>query len=217
MNREIPVVIFLGAPGAGKGTQATFLAEAKSIPKISTGDMLRNAVHEDSELGRKVQMIMKEGRLVDDETMLSLVKERIGHNDCQNGFILDGYPRNLAQASALETVLTQNMKLIVLNIQVSEDEIVKRIAGRRSCGQCGRVYNVYFRPPESDEKCDVDGAALFQRSDDDESVVRKRLATYKEETLPLIQHYRDRKLLQVINGLQDQDAVRKAVITAAER
>jgi len=214
---EIPVVIFLGAPGAGKGTQATYLAEAKSIPKISTGDMLRSAVHEDSELGRKVQMIMKEGRLVDDKTMLSLVKERIAHNDCRNGFILDGYPRNLAQASALDTVLTPEMKLKVLNIQVSEEEIVKRIAGRRTCAKCGRIYNIYFRPPDFDEKCDLDGASLCQRSDDDESVVRKRLATYKEETLPLIRHYRDRKILQVINGLQAQAAVRKAVLAAVDR
>lgn len=217
MNREIPVVIFLGAPGAGKGTQAAFLADAKSIPKISTGDMLRSAVCEDSELGRKVQRIMKEGRLVDDETMLSLVRVRIGQDDCKNGFILDGYPRNLAQAAALETVLTLEMALKVLNIQVSEDEIVKRIAGRRTCGKCGTIYNMYFHPPESNERCDLDGESLFQRSDDDESVVRKRLDTYKKETLPLITHYGNKKVLQVINGLQSEDAVRKAVLAAIDK
>lgn len=217
MNKEIPVVIFLGAPGAGKGTQAAFLAEAKSIPKISTGDMLRSAVSEDSELGRKVQRIMKEGKLVDDETMLSLVQGRIAQNDSRNGFILDGYPRNLAQAAALETVLTPVMRLKVLNIDVSEDEIVKRIAGRRTCRKCGRIYNIYFRPPAVDGQCDIDGAELVQRSDDDESVVRKRLATYKEETLPLIRHYRDRNILEVINGLQPEDAVRQAVLAAVDR
>lgn len=216
MNRQIPVVIFLGAPGAGKGTQAAFLAEAKSIPKISTGDMLRSAVTEDSDLGRKVQRIMKDGKLVDDETMLSLVKERIAQDDSRNGFILDGYPRNLAQAAALETVLTPVMRLKVLNIDASEDEIVKRIAGRRTCSKCGRIYNIYFRPPASDERCDVDSAGLVQRSDDDESVVRKRLATYKEETLPLIRHYRDRNILEVINGMQPEDLVRKAVLAAVD-
>jgi adenylate kinase len=216
MNKQIPVVIFLGAPGAGKGTQAAFLAEAKSIPKISTGDMLRRAVTEDSDLGRKVQRIMKDGKLVDDETMLSLVKDRIAQDDSRNGFILDGYPRNLAQAAALETVLTPVMRLKVLNIDASEDEIVKRIAGRRTCSKCGRIYNMYFRPPASDERCDVDNAGLVQRSDDDESVVRKRLATYKEETLPLVRHYCDRNILEVINGMQPEDVVRKAVLAAVD-
>ncbi len=195
---SIPVIIFLGAPGAGKGTQAAHLSRMKSIPKISTGDMLRSAVHEDSPLGRKVQSIMKDGGLVDDETMLNLVKERISKPDIRNGFILDGYPRNLKQAAQLEEVLPPDRNLIVINIQASEDEVVKRIAGRRTCPKCGHVYNVHLHPPANDEKCDVDGSDLFRRPDDSEQVVRKRIATYKKDTLPLIDYYKKQGVLKAI-------------------
>ena len=214
MNRSIPVVIFLGAPGSGKGTQAAYLAHERAIPRVSTGDMLRQAVQEDSELGRKVQTIMEEGRLVDDETVLNLVRERISRPDCRNGFILDGYPRNLSQAFQLEQVLTPEMRLRALNIHVSDEEVVKRIGGRRTCPECERIYNVYFRPPNVDEKCDFDGATLSRRSDDDEVVIRKRLATYKKETMPLIKHYQEMSVLRVIQGMQSEDEVRKVVLEA---
>jgi adenylate kinase len=207
-----PVIIFLGAPGAGKGTQAAHLSKVLGIPKISTGDMLRSAVHEDSPLGRKVQAIMKDGGLVDDETMLNLIKERISKPDCKTGFILDGYPRNRKQALQLEEVLPPDSKLIVINIQVSEDEIVKRIAGRRTCSKCGHVYNMYFRPPADDEKCDIDGSALFRRADDAEPVVRKRIMTYKKETLPLIKYYQKKGVLKAINGIQQQNTVTEQVL-----
>lgn len=214
---SIPVIIFLGAPGAGKGTQASHLSRMKSIPKISTGDMLRSAVHEDSPLGRKVQEIMKDGGLVDDETMLTLISERISRPDSQQGFILDGYPRNRKQASQLEEALPPNKRLIVINIQVSEEEVVKRIAGRRSCPKCGHVYNVHLHPPKDDEKCDMDGAELFRRADDSEEVVRKRIATYKKETLPLIDYYKKQGVLKSIHGIQPQDIVTQQILEVVEK
>lgn len=208
---SIPVVIFLGAPGAGKGTQAAYLSKHKGIPKISTGDMLRAAVQEDSPLGRKVQQIMKDGGLVDDETMLNLIKERISKPDSENGFILDGFPRTCPQAEGLEKILPPNSKVIAINIRASEDEVVKRIAGRRSCPKCGTVYNVYFHPPKVDDQCDLDGTPLFRRNDDSEEVVRRRLKTYKRETLPLIGFYKKRGGLKSINGIQSEDVVMAAV------
>jgi len=212
MNRQIPVIIFLGAPGAGKGTQAEHVAKLKSIPKISTGDMLRAAIQQESDLGRKVKGIMTEGKLVDDETMLSLVVDRIHQPDCENGFILDGYPRNLQQAGQLETVLENYHKMVVVEISVSEEEIVRRIAGRRTCPSCHRIYNVYSRPPKENERCDVDGTALFRRSDDQEDVVRKRIETYKNETLPLIEHYQQKGILHVIDGSQPEDLVMAGIL-----
>lgn len=211
---SIPVIIFLGAPGAGKGTQAAYLSKLKSIPKISTGDMLRSAVQEDSPLGRKVQQIMKDGGLVDDETMLNLIKERVAKPDCKDGFILDGYPRNQKQAAQLEEVLPKEMRLVVINIQISEEQVVKRIAGRRSCPKCGNVYNIYFHPPKDDEKCDLDGTPLVLRADDQEDVVRKRIKTYKKETLPLIAYYKKRGVLTAINGIQQEKAVADKIIEA---
>jgi len=213
---SIPVVIFLGAPGAGKGTQAAYLSRAKGIPKISSGDMLRAAVHEDSPLGRRVHEIMKNGGLVDDETMLSLIKDRISKPDSSDGFILDGFPRNRHQAEELETVLPLHGRVIAINIQASEEEVVKRIAGRRNCPKCGHVYNVYFHPPADDEKCDLDGTTLFRRNDDSDLVVRKRIMTYKKETLPLIDYYKKKGVLKAINGVQPQDDVTHEVLAAVQ-
>jgi adenylate kinase len=209
--KPIPVIILLGAPGAGKGTQASRLSRSLGIPKISTGDMLRSAVMQDTPLGRKVKAIMNNGRLVDDETMLSLVKERIDKPDAKHGFILDGYPRNLKQAEQLESVLDDDMQPYVVEIGVDEDEIVKRIAGRRTCPLCQRIYNNYFSPPKNDERCDSDGAALFRRNDDSEDVVRKRIDTYRNETLPLMAHYKDRGVLRVVNGMQSEEEVAKQI------
>jgi len=212
----IPVVIFLGAPGAGKGTQASTLSKSKGIPKISTGDMLRTAVSEDSPLGRKVQEIMKDGGLVDDETMLNLIKERISKPDSERGFILDGFPRTCRQAEDLEKILLPNSRIVAINIRASEEEVVKRIAGRRTCPKCGTTYNVHFHPPADNEKCDLDGTALFRRNDDAEDVVRKRLKTYKKETLPLIDFYKKKGVLKSINGVKPEEEVMKAVLSAVE-
>jgi adenylate kinase len=204
MNKAIPVIIFLGPPGAGKGTQAAYLSRERSIPKISTGDMLRHAVQDDSELGRKVKEIMNDGGLVDDATMLSLIEDRIYRQDCEKGFILDGYPRNVVQASQLQGVLKPHMQIRAIEIKVSEDEVIKRVAGRRTCPRCERIYNVYFHAPQTNEKCDIDGSKLFRRNDDSEKVVKRRIATYKKETIPLIDHYRTLGVLKIINGIQPE-------------
>lgn len=212
MEKVTPVIIFLGAPGAGKGTQAELLSERKSIPRISTGDMLRHAVQDDSELGRKVKEIMNEGRLVDDETMLVVVQERIRRPDCHDGFILDGYPRNVAQAASLVQVLEPYMKMRVIEISLSDEDILKRVAGRRTCPECEQIYNIYFAPAKNNETCDFDGMKLFIRKDDREDVVRKRLATYKKETFPLIDHYRKLGVLNVLNGFQPKDKLAEQIM-----
>ncbi len=214
--KPIPVIIFLGSPGAGKGTQASMLSRSRNIPKISTGDMLRNAVLHDTELGRKVKEIMNNGGLVDDETMLSLIKERISRPDCRIGFILDGYPRNLKQAKQLGPVLDPDMHICAIQIDVSEEDVVKRVSGRRTCPQCERIYNTYFHSPQNNEKCDDDGAALYRRNDDSEEVVRKRLATYKRETYPLIKHYKDLGVLRAVDGSQHEEDVAKEIEDSLE-
>jgi len=154
---------------------------------------------------------MNSGGLVDDETMLSLVKERTSRPDCRIGFILDGYPRNLKQAKQLEPVLDPDMHICAIQIDVSVDEVVKRVSGRRTCPQCNRIYNTYFYPPQNDEKCDDDGAGLYRRNDDSEEVVRKRLATYKRETYPLIKYYKEQGVLRVVDGSQPEEEVAKEI------
>jgi adenylate kinase len=173
---------------------------------------LRHAVQEDSDLGRKVKEIMNDGGLVDDTTMLSLIEDRINRPDCENGFILDGYPRNVRQAAQLQNVLKPHMQIRAIEIKVSEDEVIKRVAGRRTCPKCERIYNVYFHAPKDNEKCDTDGSKLFRRNDDTEKVVRKRITTYKKETLPLIDHYRSQGLLRVIDGIQPEEQLADMIV-----
>ncbi|MGC3871792.1 adenylate kinase [Halomonas sp. GXIMD04776] len=182
-------LILLGPPGAGKGTQAQFICEHFGIPQISTGDMLRAAVKEGSELGRKVKEIMTSGGLVSDDIIIALVKERISEPDCANGFLFDGFPRTIPQADAMKEA---QVKLDhVLEIAVDDEEIVKRLAGRRVHPNSGRVYHVEYSPAKEDGKDDVTGEALIQRDDDRESTVRNRLAVYHEQTKPLVDYYRD--------------------------
>ncbi|MFQ3786156.1 adenylate kinase [Halomonas sp. A29] len=180
-------LILLGAPGAGKGTQAQFICERYKIPQISTGDMLRAAVKEGSELGLKVKEIMTSGGLVSDELIISLVKERIAQPDCENGFLFDGFPRTIPQADAMKEA---GVKIDhVLEIAVADEEIVKRLAGRRVHPGSGRVYHVEYNPPKEEGKDDVTGEPLIQRDDDRESTVRNRLAVYHEQTAPLVDYY----------------------------
>ncbi|WP_043528130.1 adenylate kinase [Litchfieldella xinjiangensis] len=182
-------LILLGAPGAGKGTQAQFICEHYSIPQISTGDMLRAAVKEGSDLGLKVKEIMSSGGLVSDDIIIDLVKERISQPDCANGFLFDGFPRTIRQAEAMKEA---NVKLDhVLEIAVDDEEIVKRLAGRRVHPGSGRVYHLEYQPPKEPGKDDVTGEALIQRDDDRESTVRNRLAVYHEQTAPLVDYYRE--------------------------
>ena len=180
-------LILLGAPGAGKGTQAQFICERFNIPQISTGDMLRAAVKEGSELGLKVKEIMNSGGLVSDDIIIALVKERISQPDCANGFLFDGFPRTIPQAQAMRDA---EVKIDhVLEIAVDDEEIVKRLAGRRVHPGSGRVYHLEYQPPQEEGKDDVSGEALIQRDDDRESTVRNRLAVYHEQTAPLVDYY----------------------------
>ncbi|XGA80601.1 adenylate kinase [Halomonas sp. CH40] len=180
-------LILLGAPGAGKGTQAQFICEQYNIPQISTGDMLRAAIKNGSELGLKVKEIMNTGGLVSDDIIIDLVKERITQPDCENGFLFDGFPRTIPQADAMKEA---GVKLDhVLEIAVPDEEIVNRLAGRRVHPASGRVYHVDYNPPKEAGKDDVTGEALIQRDDDQENTVRNRLAVYHEQTAPLVDYY----------------------------
>lgn len=182
-------VILLGAPGAGKGTQAQFICEKYSIPQISTGDMLRAAVTAGSELGKKVKDIMESGGLVSDEIIIDLVQERIQSEDCANGFLFDGFPRTIPQAQAL---LDSEINIDhVLEIDVADDEIVRRLSGRRVHPASGRVYHLVYNPPETAGKDDVTGEELIQRDDDREETVRRRLSIYHEQTAPLVAFYKN--------------------------
>ncbi len=180
-------VILLGSPGSGKGTQAQFITEKYAIPQISTGDMLRAAVREGTELGIAAKKIMDEGGLVSDDIILGLVKERISQADCQNGFLLDGFPRTIAQAEGLLEMGVQIDH--VLEIAVADDEIVKRMSGRRVHLESGRTYHIEFNPPKVANKDDVTGEPLIQRDDDKEETVKKRLNVYHEQTKPLVGFY----------------------------
>jgi adenylate kinase len=182
-------LMLLGGPGAGKGTQAKKLMDYYHIPQISTGDMLRTAVAQQTELGLKVKNIMDQGQLVSDEIIIALVKERLTHDDCRNGFLLDGFPRTLAQAQAMKDahiVLDE-----VVEIDVPDEHIIQRITGRRVHPSSGRVYHVDFNPPKTKDRDDVTGEPLIQRDDDQEETIKKRLHVYHELTEPLVQYYQN--------------------------
>lgn len=181
-------IILLGAPGAGKGTQAKFVMESYAIPQISTGDMLRAAVKAESPLGLQVKDIMASGGLVSDDIIISLVKERIAQEDCKNGFLFDGFPRTIPQAEALSAAGVQIDH--VVEIDVEDEEIVKRLSGRRVHPDSGRIYHLLYNPPKVEGKDDVTGEPLIQRDDDKEETVRKRLAVYHDQTKPLVNFYK---------------------------
>lgn len=211
-------IILLGAPGAGKGTQAQYITKHYNIPQISTGDMLRSAVKEKSELGMQVEQVMASGGLVTDEIIIALVKNRIAHDDCANGFLFDGFPRTIPQAEAM---VSADVPIdIVLEIDVPDDEIVSRLSGRRVHLDSGRVYHIEHNPPTQEGLDDETGEELIQREDDKEATVRNRLAVYHEQTKPLVSFYEDLesqgtgvKVIKV-NGVASVDNIREDISTA---
>ncbi len=195
-------LVLLGAPGSGKGTQAERIAPRFGLPHISTGDILRAAVAAGSELGREAQRYMEAGDLVPDDVVIGIIRERLTASDTAEGFMLDGFPRTLEQASALDAMLEQAGRAltVVLVIDVPEEELVERLSGRRACRDCGKGYNVVFDPPKKDGVCDVCGGELFQRSDDNEETVRNRLQVYRRQTAPLIGYYEQKGLVATVYG-----------------
>ncbi|MEQ6376638.1 adenylate kinase [Bacillaceae bacterium S4-13-56] len=202
-------LILMGLPGAGKGTQAEKIVKKYQIPHISTGDMFRNAIKEGTELGLKAKAFMDQGELVPDEVTIGIVRERLSKEDCNKGFLLDGFPRTTAQAEALDDILTDlNKKLdFVLHIDVDMDKLVERLTGRRICPTCGATYHVEFNPPKVEGKCDRDGSDLIQREDDKPETVRKRLEVNVEQSQPLLNYYTQKGCLVTIDGYQGIDKV----------
>ncbi|WPX07879.1 adenylate kinase [Anaerocellum danielii] len=209
-------LILLGAPGAGKGTQAEYLSKRFSIPHISTGDILRENVKNETELGKKAKEYMDKGLLVPDEIVIEIVKDRISKEDCKNGFLLDGFPRTIAQAEALDKVLQELGQKIdkVLNIEVPDEKILERMSGRRICKNCGASFHVIYRPPQKEGVCDVCGGELYQREDDKEETVKKRLEVYHAQTQPLIDYYKEKGLLVVAYGQEEIADTTKEVLKA---
>jgi len=216
-------VILLGAPGAGKGTQAKVIAQQYGIPHISTGDLLRDHVARGTDLGKKAKAVMEKGELVPDALVLDMVKDRLDCPDCDRGFVLDGFPRTAAQAEWLDRFLTtrtfagRQLPPIVMNFQVGYNQLLQRLTGRRSCPTCGRIYNVYFQPPRREGVCDFDGAPLIQRKDDSEEVISERLKNYERQTLPLADYYRRQGRLYEVNGELPREQVTAEVLSLLER
>lgn len=202
-------IAFLGAPGSGKGTQAKRLMADFSMVQISTGDLLREAVSAGTELGRKAQAEMDAGELVTDDIVLGIIRDRLQSTDVGQGFILDGFPRNLIQAEALEEVLSdigQPLDAVVL-LEVDFDVLMKRLTGRRTCSRTGKLLNVYFSPQSDIDECIANGGELLQRDDDNEDTIGNRLAVYRQQTEPLIEYYRDANLLRTVDGDGEMDRV----------
>lgn len=199
-------VILLGAPGAGKGTQAKQIVERYGIPQISTGDILRDNRERGTELGKKAAPIMAAGGLVPDDLVLAMVADRLSQRDCERGFILDGFPRTVAQAEWLDRFLTSRTFLgrkappVVISIEVGYNQLLQRLTGRRSCPADGKIYNIYSHSPKKNGVCDFCGSQLVQREDDREEVISERLKSYEQKTLPLVDYYRKQGRLHVLNG-----------------
>jgi adenylate kinase len=227
-SRGIGPVILLGAPGSGKGTQAKQIVERYHIPQISTGDILRNEVQRQTPLGLLAKDVMARGELVPDDLVYDMVAERLRQGDCESGFILDGFPRNPAQAGWLDAFLEheffENVDSasrgkclpIVIRIDVDYNQLLRRLTGRRSCPVCGRIYNVYFHPPRVADQCDVDGSKLVIRNDDREEVIRERLTAYESQTKPVAEYYERKGRLVSVNGDLPVDQVTEQIFRAIE-
>ncbi len=211
-------IILLGPPGAGKGTQAKKISENYSLPHISTGDILRENISNNTSLGIKAKSYMSRGELVPDELLITIIKERLARSDCSGGFLLDGYPRTIPQADALQMILTESGRKIdvVLNIDVDDKELIKRLSGRRMCS-CGASYHVNFNPPEKEGFCDACKGNLYQREDDKEDAIRNRLVVYKKQTQPLIDYYTGKGILRTVDGSKDIMAIFGDIKTVLEK
>jgi adenylate kinase len=212
-------LILLGPPGAGKGTQAQMIVERYHIPQISTGDILRKAVKEGTPLGKKAKAFMDQGQLVPDEVVTGIIDGRLRAPDCNPGFILDGFPRTIAQAEALQPILNKMGKSIdhVINIEVETEELVRRLTGRRTCKNCGAMFHILFHPPQAEGICDRCGGTLYQREDDKEETIRIRLNEYQRQTAPLIQYYQLKNSLRSIQGVGGQEEIFERIIRLLDR
>lgn len=212
-------LVVLGPPGAGKGTQASRLAGVLGIPHVATGDMFREAAASETEFGRRVRGIMDAGELIPDSLTNDLVRERLARPDAQNGFILDGYPRNVEQAETLDAILLEmgHKVGLVIKFMVRGDDIIERLAGRRVCPECRAVYHMVTHPPASDEVCDQDGTPLIRREDDLEETTLRRLEVYGQQTRPLYDFYRDRGLLTEMDALGSTDEVFERLLAVVGR
>lgn len=212
-------IVLFGPPGAGKGTQAKYISEAYNIPHISTGDILRENVREDTPLGKKAKTFMDRGALVPDEILIDIIKDRLQKPDTKKGFLLDGFPRTLKQAEALDPILDDiNKKLdAVVNVDVGAGELVRRLSGRRTCRSCQASYHVKSNPPKADGICDECGGELYQRADDTEAAIKNRIGVYQRQTQPLIDYYRRKGLLADIDGEREIDEVRSDIMRALKK
>jgi len=205
-------IILMGPPGAGKGTQAVQISEHYRIPHISTGDMFRAAVAAGTEMGKKAKLFMDQGQLVPDEVTIGIVRERLAEADCANGFLLDGFPRTLAQAEALDRTLRDNPIDVALNIEVPHEELIRRLTGRRVCRSCGATYHLQSKPAQVDGVCDVCGGELYQRVDDEIATVSNRLSVYSKQTEPLVAYYQAAGKLVSVAGTKGIDQVFQEII-----
>ena len=202
-------IVLLGPPGAGKGTQAEILVKKLLVPHISTGDMFRAAISNGTELGKEAKSYMDKGQLVPDEVTVGIIRDRIAQSDCKEGFLLDGFPRTIAQAAALDDLMRDLSTSLdaVLNISVPLDRLIDRLTGRRMCRKCGTIYHLLYNAPEVENVCDACGGELYQRDDDKEETVKSRLSVYEKQTAPLIEYYEKQGILHTINGDQPINAV----------
>lgn len=205
------VMILLGPPGSGKGTQAKLITEELKIPHISTGDLFRYNIKNVTELGKKAQEYMNAGRLVPDALVLEMLFDRVAEDDCKNGYLLDGFPRTIPQAESLDKFLGTSAKQTVVSLTVSDDVIIKRISGRLSCPVCGHIHNIFISPSKVEGICDKCGGELMQRPDDNPEVVQERLKVYLEQTAPLIEYYKAKGSLKTVNGVQDSQSIFKEI------
>lgn len=209
VEREHMKIVMLGAPGAGKGTQAAMICEKYHIPHVSTGDIFRSNIKNGTELGKKAKAFMDEGKLVPDELTIELLLDRVSQEDCANGYVLDGFPRTIPQAEVLTEALAKTGEKVdfAINVDVPDENIVHRMSGRRSCPKCGASYHIEYIPPKTEGICDSCGAELIQREDDKPATVQNRLSVYHEQTQPLIDYYEKAGVLKTVDGTKDRKDV----------